>query len=181
MNMWAWLTNQVGSQCSKVIVPWHSTIVRFVQGHTHLLYLSCSLSESSWKTPNVQLSKLVTNSSPLNGLNYLPPSINRRKKLWFETWNSLLALLHSLPLLSLINLIVGGASEAEAGSVNTLFWSLGGWRLKTGKGIDLSPTIKGRISLATFMGSVHVCEPHTHTIREPIPRWHVDWNSYILL
>ena len=30
-------------------------------------------------------------------------------------------------------------------------------------------------------GSVHVCEPHTHTIRGPITRWHVDWSSYNML
>ena len=27
-------------------------------------------------------------------------------------------------------------------------------------------------------GSVHVCEPHTHTIRGPITCWHVYWSSY---
>ena len=31
------------------------------------------------------------------------------------------------------------------------------------------------------MGSVHVCEPHTHTIREPITHWHVYWFSYNML
>jgi len=29
------------------------------------------------------------------------------------------------------------------------------------------------IHLPGLLGSVHVCEPHTHTIREPITCWHV--------
>jgi len=30
-------------------------------------------------------------------------------------------------------------------------------------------------------GSVHVCEPHTHTIRAPITHWRVYWSSYNVL
>jgi len=34
-------------------------------------------------------------------------------------------------------------------------------------------TVQLAFPTLSFMGSVHVCEPHTHTIRGPITHWHV--------